>query len=112
MAAPSFMVRTMFLRRALKYYQQPFANVLFCSKVGIIRNDFIFVDFIEVLTPANHSQLYIIHFVSDSPEFTHDKIHKKKFIPIVIVEINHHILVRVEINHILVEDNHQIEVKL
>ena len=50
--------RTIFLPGALQFkiLQQPLTNLLFCSKVGIIRNELLFfVDFINVLTLTNHS---------------------------------------------------------
>ena len=61
----------------LKCRQQPFTNVLFCSKVGIIRNKIYFFGFYrcvnsgESLANLTISPSGFIQFVSDSPEFTH-----------------------------------------
>ena len=61
----------------LKCCQQPFTNVLFCSKVGIIRNEISFFGFYrcvnsgESLTNLTESPLGFFQFVSDSLGFSH-----------------------------------------
>ena len=62
----------------MKYCQQPFTNELFCSKVGIIRAELLFLWILSMckLWGITHKLSKAVKFMSDSPGFKH--IHKNK----------------------------------